>query len=282
MGRFSAVVLAAALAGCGGKVSVGDEMAGDVGAEQGAVKAPPASKYKDVGSLDGNASITFDYSATPRYRFASFHGHKGDLVSVMVSLFVPSVPKGQQPPAASGDPVAWLRDSAFNQVAMNDDATNTDTNSHIITTLPRSGLYYVVVREYSLATTTFTVTLTRARRTSDAAADAEAAYSLYLLSNDNADDATTNYGIDRSQLPGAAHDLAQQYDQQAFSANGNHPSAYAFDWNGDTIYAIYEAAEDVSWADVFDADGNFLAHGQSDGGLGMNAWSTAFPDATNP
>jgi hypothetical protein len=101
-----------------------------------------------VGSLDyGQTSAPVHY-ARPRYTAFKFAGQSGDDVDVWVR-------------SPNGDPVAWVLDDGFKVVAMNDDASTTDTSSHIKVKLPAnaSATHYVVVRDYWRAPMSFTVEL---------------------------------------------------------------------------------------------------------------------------
>ena len=106
-----------------------------------------------VGSLSyGETSAAVSYKNPPKYRAFKFGGHKGDQVDIWVKS------------GNGGDSVAWLLDNSFKTVKMNDDATGTNLNSHITATLPGNTnpdiiTYYIVFREYSLRSATFTVSL---------------------------------------------------------------------------------------------------------------------------
>lgn len=107
------------------------------------------SQLKIVGSLDyGKASPVTSYKNPPRYVAFKFAGNEGDAVDVWVK-------------SNNGDPVTWILDNDFHIVAVNDDASKTDTNSHVTVTLPKnaSATHYIVVRDYWLDNMTFKVTL---------------------------------------------------------------------------------------------------------------------------
>lgn len=101
-----------------------------------------------VGSLAyGETSKTTPYAA-PRYAAFKFAANEGDEVDIWVK-------------SKNGDPVAWILDSDFKILALNDDASAKDTSSHIKATLPanESATHYVVVRDYYYSKMTFTVSL---------------------------------------------------------------------------------------------------------------------------
>lgn len=101
------------------------------------------------GSLDyGQTSASTAYSKTPLYRAYKFAGNAGDEVEVSVK-------------SSNGDPVTWILDNDWHTVAKNDDASATDTNSHIKVKLPAnaSATHYIVVRDYYKDPMSFTVEL---------------------------------------------------------------------------------------------------------------------------
>jgi hypothetical protein len=104
---------------------------------------------KIVGSLDfGETSASTSYTATPRYRAFKFAGNAGDDVEVWVK-------------SQSGDPVTWILDNDWHTIAKNDDASASDTNSHVKVKLPANAsiTHYIVVRDYDQAPMTFKVEL---------------------------------------------------------------------------------------------------------------------------
>lgn len=104
---------------------------------------------KISGSLDyGQTSGPTSYTKNPRYRAYKFAGNAGDDVEVWVR-------------SNNGDPVTWILDNDFHLIASNDDASSSDTNSHIKTKLPASPsiTHYIVVRDYWLDPMTFKVEL---------------------------------------------------------------------------------------------------------------------------
>jgi hypothetical protein len=145
------------LSGCGAaKSPIIDEMAGLTEATDdgdGAGDDPGytttsnlSAEVKLVGTLSYGGSKSTLYSSTPSYRGYRFHGEAGDQISVWVR-------------SSSGDAVAWLTDTGFNTLAMNDDADSSTYDSHITATLSSTGTYYVVFRDYNLTSHYFTVSL---------------------------------------------------------------------------------------------------------------------------
>jgi len=121
--------------------------------------AAPADDFshdmKIVGTLEyGQTTGGIAYTNLPKYRALKFAGRKGDLIEVWVR-------------SATGDAVAWVLDDQFKILAMNDDADGTTVNARIALTLPGNSndpditTYYVVFRDYSLASANFTVSLAR-------------------------------------------------------------------------------------------------------------------------
>jgi hypothetical protein len=136
---FSCVALAAC-----GKAPVDDSFDDLVGLDQ---KSDSFSyRMKVVGSLAYGSSQTVKYTSTPRYRAFTFTANADDSVSAWVT-------------STQGDAVAWLLDSAFNVITSNDDADSTTSNSHLVAHLGQAGTYYIVFRDYYLASHYFTVSL---------------------------------------------------------------------------------------------------------------------------
>jgi hypothetical protein len=91
-----------------------------------------------AGSLSyGETSASTAYSKKPLYRAFKFAGNAGDEIEVSVK-------------SSNGDPVTWILDNDWHTVAKNDDASASDTNSHIKVKLPAnaSATHYIVVRDY--------------------------------------------------------------------------------------------------------------------------------------
>lgn len=106
---------------------------------------------KIAGSLSyGETSKTTQYKYAPSARYVAFKfsGKVGDEVDVWVK-------------SVNGDPVTWILDNDWRVIAKNDDASRSNTNSHIKTKLTSnpSDTRYIVVRDYWLDTMTFKVEL---------------------------------------------------------------------------------------------------------------------------
>ncbi len=116
-----------------------------------AAKAPVHDTFTKVGKADAIAPLSYGAttkSVTTRgdYGWYKFDGHAGDEVDVTVR-------------SPNGDAVAFVLDGNDDVVAVNDDADALTTDSHVVTTLPADGTYYIAFREYSFAPASFTVTL---------------------------------------------------------------------------------------------------------------------------
>jgi hypothetical protein len=114
-----------------------------------ATSALSLSDTKIVGSLTfGQTSASTPYTKSPRYRAFKFAGNAGDEVDVWVR-------------SNNGDPVTWVLDNDWHSIAKNDDASPSDTSSHMKVKLPAnaSATHYIVVRDYSLAPMSFKVEL---------------------------------------------------------------------------------------------------------------------------
>ncbi|HZS37242.1 MAG TPA: hypothetical protein VFF06_10460 [Polyangia bacterium] len=262
------VAIALALAGCGAKPDAADDFASFAGVDE---KSDAFSTHlKIVGTLSTtNSSVAFPYTASPRYRALKLTARAGDLLKITVTPWSGKVKSG-------GDPVTWLLDASFKIVAKNDDVDASHVDSLVMTHAPRTGSYWVVVRDYNSADATFTATLQTARFTGDLTADAESAYDFYVAGDDYGL-ADARYAVSASELSGDAATLQAEY-----TANFGSSNAYAIPYNRSRVYVVTMSAEETYAADLFDAGGNFLAHGYSDGGPGVNGWSTTPPDPKNP
>jgi hypothetical protein len=103
-------------------------------------------RMKLVGSLTYGTSATTKYTQTPRYRAFKFTAQADDAISAWVR-------------STQGDAVAWLLDASYNVVTFNDDADATTSDAHLVAHLGTAGTYYIVLRDYNLATHYFTVSL---------------------------------------------------------------------------------------------------------------------------
>src|SRR5215813_12781178 len=124
-------LLLIAVAGCAtslAKTPVGDDFTELAG--KGDVFS---SKMKLLGTLEFGQNATADYHAQPRYIAYQMFAGAGERVVIDVT-------------SPTGDSVAWLLDSSFHIVAVNDDASDGTLDSHLDVTLPAGDVtYYVVV-----------------------------------------------------------------------------------------------------------------------------------------
>jgi len=109
------------------------------------------SDTKIAGSLGyGETSALTSYKFTGRSRYFAFKfaGNEGDEIDVWVK-------------SSNGDPVTWVLDNDWRVVGKNDDASSSNTNSHVVAKLPKnaSATHYIVVRDYWLDPMSFKVTL---------------------------------------------------------------------------------------------------------------------------
>ncbi|HEY2744272.1 MAG TPA: PPC domain-containing protein [Polyangia bacterium] len=115
------------------------------------VKAPVHDTFTKVGH--GDSIVALGYGATSAvvktrgdYGWFKLDGRAGDEVVVDVK-------------SDNGDAVVFVLDGFDDVVGMNDDADALTSDSHLVTTLPASGTYYIAFREYSFAPASFTVSL---------------------------------------------------------------------------------------------------------------------------
>ena len=116
-----------------------------------AVKTPVHDTFTKVGKADAIAPL--GYGATSKvvktrgdYGWFKIDGKAGDELDITVT-------------SPNGDAVAFVLDENDDVVAVNDDANALTSDSHLVTTLPVSGTYYLAFREYSFAPASFTVAL---------------------------------------------------------------------------------------------------------------------------
>jgi hypothetical protein len=103
-----------------------------------------------VGSIvPGTSSAPIRYSATPKYRALSFTASVGDRLEAWVR-------------STDGDAVAWITDATFKSLATNDDASSDTHDAHVVATIEKTGLQYLVFRERDFEPAVFTASLARA------------------------------------------------------------------------------------------------------------------------
>lgn len=120
-------------------------------------------RMKLLGTIDyGQTTAAIKYTKSPRYRAYKFNGYEGDRIDVWVR-------------SAKGDAVAWILDGSFNVLASNDDADDNTLDAHMFFTLPASEkvTHYLVYRDYSLSTATFSVDLAIQPYDTSCASDAD-------------------------------------------------------------------------------------------------------------
>ena len=115
------------------------------------VKAPVHDTFTRVGQAD--AILALGYGATSKvvktrgdYGWFKFDGRAGDDVAIDVK-------------SPNGDAVVFVLDGNDDVVAVNDDADALTSDSHLTTSLPADGIYYIAFREYAFAPASFTVSL---------------------------------------------------------------------------------------------------------------------------
>jgi hypothetical protein len=99
-----------------------------------------------------SGSITFGqtvnaiaYTNTPLYRAYRLQGNAGDIVDAWIR-------------SSNGDARAWLLDSAFQNIVAADNSEGT-TNARLVTTLKKTGTFYIAFREKTQRNATFQVAL---------------------------------------------------------------------------------------------------------------------------
>lgn len=89
-----------------------------------------------LGEIQYGATQTIDVTPAPKYRAFWFNGTRGDEIQITVTSL------------DATDPIVWLTDDQFNNIAENNDAKPTDTSALISGRfLSKTGKYFVVFRE---------------------------------------------------------------------------------------------------------------------------------------
>jgi hypothetical protein len=115
------------------------------GSSEDALRVPSAAEI--AGDIAYGQTQTVLYTEVPSFRAYSLAGKQGDSVDLWVRS-----PSG-------GDARAWLVRADGKTLAKNDDADASTMDAHIVTTLPRTETYFVVLRDANYEDNTFTVTL---------------------------------------------------------------------------------------------------------------------------
>jgi hypothetical protein len=115
------------------------------------VKAPVHDTFTKMGQADAIAPL--GYGATSKvvktrgdYGWFRIDGRAGDTITIDVK-------------SSDGDAVVFVLDQHDDVVAVNDDADALTSDSHLVTSLPADGVYYIAFREYAFAPASFTVAL---------------------------------------------------------------------------------------------------------------------------
>jgi hypothetical protein len=270
-------VAAIAMMGCSGDKAPVDDSFANLGDE----KADSFSRnLKVVGSFASGASFGSDvaYAPSPRYRAVKVLANPGDQLLVHVSPQF--LGKGTPNPA---DPVTWLLDGSFRKIDFSDDTSQNDLSSTIVATLPRSRghAYWAVFRDYNLAAVQMSVEVDLVRMTGDYFTDATALYDFYFATAAGLDSSyPTQFKIDFADLPQAAQDQSAAYKKAAGSSDA---TAYLFYVGDQPLYVAAYPIEEFYWVDLYDGDGNFLAHGANgDGDANIDSWSQTPADPAHP
>jgi hypothetical protein len=214
------------------------------------------TNVKWLGSLEMNQNLAADYTRTPRYRGFEFVGRQAAPIEIWVR-------------SQTGDPVTYLLGPDWKVVAKNDDASDSDTSSHIAVEVPYNGTYRIVFRDYDLHKGAFTVAL-KARQYTGARGRAQDAYNAAV--GETLDTSEVSLG----KLPAAA---------QKWENGGAHCGSVAYqlrDSKGYTVWVLGCSPGEEMWVvDLFASSGAHLAHGYSgDGGPEITYWEPTEWDPT--
>jgi hypothetical protein len=241
-----ALAFALLLAACGGKPDVTDDFSG-LGDEK---SDSFSSKMTIVATLAApQGSLRVAYTPKPLYRAVKLHAQAGDWVKITVrGLGAAPSPGGKVPIGApTGDPVAFLLDAKFAVVAKNDDANDQTSDALIVTQLKKSGIFYVVMRDYDHGSFTFGVDLALARASGDLVADANTWFQFFIA-GDAYGTLTGKWAVPLSKMPRAA----QADASGCFAKDVGNATGYAFPYDGHTMYILTGQAEEAYDARPYD------------------------------
>lgn len=247
------------MASCSGKAPIEDA---PFAAEQSAGKADKAwTNVKSLGSIEMNQNLAAAYTKTPRYRSFEFAGVQANVVDIWVR-------------SETSDPVAYLLDEQWRVLAKNDDATSTDTSSHLTYQIETNGLYRIVFRDYDLKKGSFTVSL-GTKRATGSRARAQAAYDEAASSDAGLD----SFAVSLADLPKAA----REWSSGGEVGCGNDAWKLQ-DSRGYTVWVTGCSPGEEMWVvDLFSSTGAHLAHGYSgDGPYQITYWEPTEWDPTLP
>lgn len=92
-----------------------------------------------LGQIEYGQTKVVEYTSSPKFRAFWFEAGKGDVVDIEVVS------------RDATDPIVWLTDDDFTNIASATDASPTDTRARLRRLLPDAGKYYVVFRETNMA-----------------------------------------------------------------------------------------------------------------------------------
>ena len=256
--RITTILTLAALAGCtAGKADVDEDFTDLAGLDDKADLF--SAKLKLLGSLTDGAPLRARYTSTPRFRGYQFTAAQGDQVDVWVR-------------SSAGDALAWVVDGTFRVIAKNDDASADTYDAHIVTTLPASGVaggrYYVIYRDYDLATHYFTVSYGRRPALPGDGAWATAAEAeVERMVGDYT-------GLAAVAVPKASLPAAARARVDASAAVLEIPTTYKLTVGGRPLYLVLatdgSGEGNVVVVDLIDGGGRWFAHG-----IGHSFWDGA-------
>ncbi len=247
------------LGSCGGKVDPTEDFSDLAGLD---LKSDAFSyRLKLLGDALDGAKVK--YTRTPRFRGWSFQAAEGSGLDAWVRSKV-------------GDPVAWLLDESFAVVAKSDDADDSTYDSHLVATIPSTGTYYIVFRDYDLATHYFTLgfSLLKGKQkpvpTDQPGVLPDSPLRQAFLAEWNVATWQSHVAVKNSELPAAAFDRADQFYSWAGrpTKTWKLPGGWAqiTDWD-DNRYFV----------DLYDTDGTWVDHGYDDY-HGGTEWSWSYND----
>jgi len=128
---ISLLGLAVALAGCGvGEVGEGEEI------QEGEGEALVVDSSAVIGSIDFGQTVSeIPFNCSPTYRALRFATTKPNQ---QIEVWARS---------SDGNAIAWVTNASFSSLASDDDADSTTSDAHIVHTLRKVAVYYVLITE---------------------------------------------------------------------------------------------------------------------------------------
>jgi hypothetical protein len=176
-----------------------------------------------LGEVPVGYEVEVEYTPWPLYRGLTFEGAAGDHMEILVR-------------SDDGDPVVWLFDHRFWFVGYNDDMNEGDPTANIsLEQLPRTGRYYVIVRDKHLDPAAFKVAVMRLNLPAGAPSvqEVEASYEALVLAGTLAD-----HEVAADDLPILPKGLHDNWAGQVAEYPEMQVAVYGLDVVGQTVWFV--------------------------------------------